>query len=270
MVEKYNGKDEEKDLLAENYDVVPVSQTAQNDEDEIDLMKLFAVLLDRIHYIILWFFVGAVLFNAYAYFMIHPTYQSTAKLYMVSASDDSVVNFSDLNIGQALTSDYEELIFSYPVMDDVIDRLKLDMTAEQLAAKISIDNPEDTRVLAITATDIDPEHAQEIVNTLVDVVIDFLPDKMSTSTPNVVQYGRLEKQKVGPGYLKYTLFGAVLFAGVFCIIILIRYITDDTIKNSEDLENEFGLIPLTIIPENDIFIQEEEAEKALLLGREAK
>ena len=58
--------------------------------------------------------IGAVLFNAFAYFLIKPTYQSTAKLYVVSASDDSIVNLQDLNIGSSLTKDYEDLILSYP------------------------------------------------------------------------------------------------------------------------------------------------------------
>lgn len=270
MVEKYRSREEEKDLQNDVGELTLAQHSTQVVEDEIDIMKLVGVLLDHLHYIILCFLVGALLFNAYAYFLIHPTYQSTAKLYMVSASDDSVVNLSDLNIGNALTSDYEELIFSYPVMDEVVERMNLNTTAENLAAMISISNPDDTRVLTITTTDIDPERAKEITNTLVDIVIEFLPKTMSTTAPNVVQYGRLEPQKVGPGYLKYTVLGAALFAGAFCVILLIRYLTDDTIKNAEDLENEFGIVPLTSVPENEIFIEDDEARRKVLFGREEK
>ena len=82
-------------------------------------------LLEKLPYIILCFLIGAVLFNAFAYFLIKPTYQSTAKLYVVSASDDSIVNLQDLNIGSSLTKDYEDLILSYPVLDQVIEKLGL-------------------------------------------------------------------------------------------------------------------------------------------------
>ena len=63
---------------------------------------------------------------------IQPTYQSTSKLYVVSTSDDSVVNLNDLNLGTSLTSDYEELMLSYPVLNRVIEKLNLDMDYETL------------------------------------------------------------------------------------------------------------------------------------------
>lgn len=231
------------------------------DDDTVDLGKIFGVLLSHIHYIILCFLVGALLFSAYAYFMKHPTYQSTAKLYAVTASEDAVVNIADLNIGQALTKDYEELIYSYPVMEDVIDKLNLDITADKLSSMIEIENPEDTRVLRITTTADEPKMAQKITNTLLESLRTYLPRTMSTSKPNVVQRGKLDEKKVGPSYLKYLLLGGVLFAAIYCVILIIRFLLDDTLKTAEDIENEFGFAPLTVIPENDIFIEEDEKKK---------
>ena len=95
-------------------------KNTEDDENEIDLLDMGMALLEKLPYIILCFLIGAVLFNAFAYFLIKPTYQSTAKLYVVSASDDSIVNLQDLNIGSSLTKDYEDLILSYPVLDQVI------------------------------------------------------------------------------------------------------------------------------------------------------
>lgn len=60
---------------------------------------------------------------------------------MVSTSDDSVVNLNDLNLGTSLTSDYEELMFSYPVLNRVIEKLKLDMDYEDLAKLYTLNNP---------------------------------------------------------------------------------------------------------------------------------
>ncbi len=228
------------------------------DDDTINLGKIFSMLLDHVQYIILCFLVGALLFSAYTYFMKHPTYQSTAKLYAVSASDDTVVNFADLNIGAALTKDYEELIYSYPVMEEVIDKLDLDMTADQLVQMITIENPEDTRVLRITTTSNDAKQAQKITNTLVESLRTYLPRAMSTTKPNIVQRGKLEETKVGPSYLKALLLGGFLFAFVYMVIIIIRFLLDDTLKTAEDVENEFGFAPLTVIPENDIFIEDDE------------
>lgn len=252
---------EKKQVEQNPNDFVVVAADNAVEEDTIDFGKIFGMLLNHIQYIILCFLVGALLFSAYAYFMVHPTYQSTAKLYAVTASEDAVVNIADLNIGQALTKDYEELIFSYPVMEEVIDKLHLNMTSNQLSGMISIENPEDTRVLRITTTAGDAKTAQKITNTLLESLRTYLPRAMSTSKPNIVQRGKLEENKVGPNYLKYLLLGGVIFAGLYCIILIIRFLLDDTLKTAEDIENEFGFAPLTVIPENDIFIEEDEKKK---------
>ncbi len=74
----------------------PVAQ--QSDVMEIDLAELGLMLLDNLHHIVLFFLLGAVLFNAYSYFLIHPTYESTASIYVVSASGGSVVDLSLIHI----------------------------------------------------------------------------------------------------------------------------------------------------------------------------
>lgn len=234
---------------------------ADNDEMEIDLLDLAYTLMGKLHNIILCFLAGALLFNAYAYFCIAPTYQSTSKLYVVSASDDSVVNLSDLNIGTSLTADYEELILSYPLLDQVIDKLELEMTSEQLASMITLVNPDNTRVLSITVTSTDPQLSMDIANTLADKACVYLPDTMSTLAPNVAQEARLAAGKSAPSYLKYTMMGALLGALLYCGFVIAGYLMDDTIHTAEDMEKYFGIVPLTTIPDSDIFEEEISSRK---------
>lgn len=228
-------------------------KTSENEDTEIDLIDMGMALLEKLPYIILCFLVGAVLFNAYAYFMVKPTYQSTAKLYVVSASDDSIVNLQDLNIGSSLTADYEELILSYPVLDQVIGKLNLDMASEDLAEMIALENPTDTRVLKITVTSTDKQQACDIANTLAEVSVEYLPETMSTNAPNIAQVARVADVKAGPSYLKYTAIGAVLGALIYMIFVIVGYLMDDTIHTADDMEKYFGLVPLTTIPESEQF-----------------
>ena len=262
-------KTKDNEMNPNDFILLP-SDGTKAEEDTMNIGRIFSMLLDHIQYIVLCFLVGALLFSGYAYLRKPPTYQSTAKLYAVSASDDAVINVADLNIGQALTKDYEELIFSYPVMEEVIDKLHLEMTSAQLSSMIEIENPEDTRVLRITTTAREPKLAQKITNTLLDSLRTYLPKAMSTSKPNVVQRGKYNPNRVGPNYLKYLLLGGVIFAGIYIIILVIRFLLDDTLKTAEDIENEFGFAPLTVIPENDIFIEDDEKTKKPLFGRRAK
>ena len=159
----------------------------QNNVQEIDLVEIALMLLDNLRYLVLFFLMGAVIFNAYSYFFIHPTYQSTASIYIVSASGGTVVDLTDLNIGSSLKNDYRELILSYPVLDRVSKKLDLNWTTDQMVKAIQIVNPVDTRILKLTATAEAPELAMDIANTLAEVAVEYLPETMSTEAPNIAQ-----------------------------------------------------------------------------------
>ena len=218
------------------------------EEAEIDLLELAFALLDKVHYIALFFLLGAVLANAYAYFFIHPTYESTAAIYVVNASGGTVVDLTDLNIGTSLKNDYRELIMSYPVLDRVSKKLDLGWSTAQMAGAITVTNPSDTRILKLTATAEDPELAMNIANALAAVVVDYLPATMNTEAPNIAQKARLPERKAAPSYTKYTLIGGLLFALACCGWFVARFLMDDTIRSEEDMEKYFGSAPLTSIP----------------------
>ena len=223
-----------------------MNQENMNDEMEIDLLDLAYMLLDHWHYLLVCLLAGALVFNIYAFFGIAPTYQSTSKLYVVSASDDSVVNLSDLNLGTSLTADYEELMLSYPVLNRVIDKLKLDMDYEELRGLYTLNNPTDTRVLQITATTTDPQLSMD----LAEVSVSYLPETMSTLAPNIAQHAKLPEYKAGPSYSKYTMMGGLLGLVLCCGVLVVRYLMDDTIHTAEDMEKYFGTAPLTTIPDS--------------------
>lgn len=255
----------------QEYGLIQDEQTVEQprwkpDSDmEIDLLDLAYVLLDKLHYLIFFTLLGALVFNAYSYFRITPTYESVAKMYIVSPSEDSVVDLTDLNIGSSLTADYEELMLSYPVLDQVIEELELTCTSSQLARMISIENPEDTRILAVRATTTDPELSRDIANTMVTVSVNYLPRTMGTEQPNIAQEARAALKKSAPSYIKYTIMGALLGVILCCAYFTVKYLMDDTIHTAEDMEKYFGVTPLTTIPDV-LSVEEEKPRKKFLIG----
>lgn len=101
-------------------------------------------------------------------------YQASASIYIVSASNNSIVNLTDLQIGSQLTADYQELMLSRPLLQDVIKNLDLDTNYRALQA-VSITNTNDTRILKVTVTDSDPERAADIANELIKQARIYLP-----------------------------------------------------------------------------------------------
>ena len=160
------------------------TERMQNDEIEIDLRDILFVLLDKIWIILLSAVIGAVSFGMYTYALIEPVYQSQSMLYILTKST-SLTSLADIQVGTQLTNDYVVFVTSRPVVDKVIDNLKLDMTYEEFVSNVSVDNPSNTRILKLTVSHTDPKMAQTIVNELSDVAASRVAEVMDTEAPSM-------------------------------------------------------------------------------------
>ena len=224
----------------------------RTDEMEIDLRELFYLFRQKLLIIIAAFVVGGMLAGAATYFLIKPTYKASSLLYVVSASNNSVVNLADLQIGTNLTADYEELLLSRPMMESVIKNLKLEsVSVNGLRGMLSITNKSGTRILQISATTGDPKLSADIANEVADLAITWLPAVMECNEPHVAEEAVAPTHRAGPSYVRNTVIGALVLALLVYGVYVVRYLYDDSIRTEEDMEKYFGVIPLAIIPEEN-------------------
>ena len=94
-----------------------------NEENQIDLLELAHVLLKKWWLILLSGVLCGAIALLYTITMVQPQYQSSAMLYIVSKST-TVISVTDLQIGSALTADFEVIAKSKPVLDSTIEKVK--------------------------------------------------------------------------------------------------------------------------------------------------
>ena len=238
----------------------PAGQIVQRPgaEDEIDLVELFYLLWGHAWQIILCLILGAGLALGYTKLLVTPLYQATSSIYIVSASNNSVVNLTDLQIGAQLTADYQELILSRPLLEDVIENLELTngegepMSTAALSRMITITNTEDTRILKVTVTSPDPQESADIANELIDQACIYLPQIMETEEPNLVEEAIPPTQKSSPSTAKNVVLGGLLGACLACGVLVLRYLMNDTFVTPDDVVKYLGVQPLAVIPEADL------------------
>ena len=231
-------------------------RNTQEGEMEIDLLELLLYYRDRLLWIILGFLAGATIAALITYYLITPVYTATAKMYMVSSSTQSVIDLTDLNIGQSLSKDYVELLKTRPIIEDVIEEQGLDYKYNELLSMLNMAIVADTRIIAIRATSEDPEEAMHIANALADKGVKELPKLMETPQPHIAEYAIIPVNPSSPSLSRNVMIGAMIGMIIMLGIFLIRFIMDDTFKSADDIEREFGVIPLTVIPEGKISGQE--------------
>ena len=219
-----------------------------NDEIEIDVLELFHVLLDKIWVIILAGAVAALAVVAATILFITPQYQSTTKMYVLSKQDSNTLTSQDMQTSLSLTKDYAELIKSRTVTEGVITQLNLDMTHEELLKKMTVDSATDTRILSISVRDADPYVACEIANAIRDVAANHIKNVMDIDAVNVVETANIPEQKVSPSISKNGVIGGLVGVLIAAAVILISYLSNDTIKTQEDVERYLQLSTLGTIP----------------------
>ena len=223
----------------------------KDDEIEIDLSEIFHLLFKKLWLIIFCFFLGAGVTGLYTKVVVTPQYEATSMLYIIGSSGNAL-DLSDLQIGTQLTSDYQSLAISRPVVNKVIKNLGLNTTYEQLIQTISLENPTDTRFLKISVTNEDPKMAKNISNALAETLIDRVVTVMHTDKPTIAEYAVVPDYPVSPSVSKNTMLGGLLGAMLMIAFIVLMYIADDTIKDEEDVEKYLKLNTLAAFREDKV------------------
>lgn len=233
----------------------------QNNEDEIeiDLREVFHVLLSRMWMILLSGIIFAGAAGVVCKFIMTPVYASTTQLCILS-NTNTIASLSDLAVGTQLTQDYIVVAKSRPVVEAVIGNLDLDMTYEELLRVTTIENPADTRILTITVTNPDPCMAKQIVDQYAQISRRSIAELMDINEPGIIEEGHIAEQKTSPRTAKNAVAAGVIGILLAAALVIVRYLMDDTIKSSEDIEKYLGLNTIGILPVDESGIREEQRE----------
>lgn len=234
--------------MKENKNQSAVVETAGSDDTEIDLVELFYVFLNRIWLLVICMAIGGAAAFAWTACFIKPVYKTSAEIYVVSASNNSVVNLTDLQIGNTVKTDYMELMLSRPVLEKVIESLNVNKTVSQIRSMVSITNKTDTRILQITATSTDPQLATDVANELATQSILLLPEIMENEPPNLVSTALFPTAPAGPSIVKNTLLGAILGFVLCGAVLVVIFLSDRSFKGADDMQKYFGMMPLAVVP----------------------
>ena len=151
----------------ENKKAVAVENAA---EDTIDLLEIFRALYRRWVWIVFAALVFGIALGMYGKFVVKDVFQAEASI-------------SDLQIGSALTNDYEGIIKSRVVLTKVISNLNLNIAYKSLYNAVSVDNPEATRIIRIRVVSGNKEEAVDIANEILSVSIEEIPHVLGSNTP---------------------------------------------------------------------------------------
>ncbi|RKV62853.1 MAG: capsular biosynthesis protein CpsC [Streptococcus sp.] len=223
----------------------------ENQMVEIDIVSLLKTIWKRKFLIILTALITAVIALGYSVFIAKPSYQSTTRIYVVNRqqSDNNALTNQDLQAGAYLVKDYKEIILSQDVLSTVISELKLSSTTADLAGKVTVSVPTDTRIVSITVTNGDPNQASRIANTLREVAAEKIITVTKVSDVTTLEEAEAPKSPSSPNIRRNVMIGFVGGAVAMVVLVLIVEVLDDRVKKPEDIEEVMGMSLLGIVPD---------------------
>ena len=215
----------------------------EKDFVQIDIMLLLRRIWSQKLIIVLTtlvFTAGALM---YSLFIATPKYNSTTRVYVVNQKkDNQAITTQDVQLGTLLVKDYKEIILSNSVMSDVVAKNKLQITPGELAKKISVDAPKDTR------TDKDPQKARDLANAVREVSADKIKEVTKIEDVTTLEQAEAALTPSSPNVFKNSVLAALL--GLILAVggVVLIELMDDRIKRPEDIEETMNLVLLGVIP----------------------
>ncbi|WP_431804151.1 YveK family protein [Halobacillus andaensis] len=217
-------------------------------EETISLKEIFEVLKKRL-WMILAVTAGAAIISAIVtFFILTPTYEASSE-FIVNQSEsmeqDTPYDVNDIRTNVELISTYNVIIKSPAILDEVIETMNLQMSAEELSNKIEVSSAEESQVVTVTVTDESHPMAVEIANGTVETFQAEIPELMNVDNVNILSPAveRVDASPVSPKPLLNIAIAIVvgLMVGVG-LAFLLEYL-DNTIKTEQDVEKTLG-VPL--------------------------
>lgn len=215
--------------------------------DQIDLIEIFSLLLRKAWIVVLCLIVGGTLAFGWTKLRVTPMYTASSTIYVLTKTT-TVTSIADLQLGSQLTNDFVILAKSRPVIETVIEDLDLDYTYEAVSRMISITNEENTRIVKFSVSHADPEMAKNIANSVAEATAERIAYIMNTDKPKIVEEAVEPTVPSSPNVLRNIEKGALLGAGLAIAVIMLLYLLNDTLQTEADVLKYLDLNVLAVIP----------------------
>lgn len=218
---------------------------------EVDISRIFTVLWRRVWVILLAGVLMASLAFSYAWFLVAPVYESSAKIYVrnVYEANNGAYSQAQIDGAQALSRTYMVILDTRPVWEKVQQKTGLEYSPDQIRGMVVAESLNETEVFQVTVRAHNYKHAAMIATALTEVLPETLAHVVEGGSVRVVEHPVENPAPVGPSYFVYGLLGAVIGVLLSAAIIVLLDILDNFIDTETYLTNKYGDIPLlAVIP----------------------
>ena len=261
-----------------------MKQEQKQTDNTIDLTQLLQLCRRHIWALILWSVGLALVGWGIANFVISPKYSSSAQILVNQKSNKNDPNaaYNTQQANMQLVNTYKDIVISHVILKNASDRLAnpvrvvkkakpakykttddgrkvlvrkaqpavierdgkaYSVSASQLAKNISVATQQQSQVFSVSAKADTPEKAKAEANAVARSFRDQIPNIMNINNVTIVAPATNGVQS-SPNVKLFTLAGFVIGLVLTFAVIMIREMTNTTVRDDEFLTRELGLTNL--------------------------
>ncbi|HBI93275.1 MAG TPA: hypothetical protein DDY58_13145 [Terrisporobacter glycolicus] len=220
-------------------------------EETIDLREYLFILKKKLWIIALSAIICGLISGIVSFYVLPPIYEANTSLIVNKEIDDKenkMTTSDDLNFVQKLAVTYGEIIKSRTVITSTINKLKLDMTYEELSETVSVSNVPDTQIIKISVQNKNPNIAAKICNTIPEIFSAEVKRVVKASGTEVIDKATVPEEAIKPNKKMNVIIAMVLGAMVSIFVIFLLEALNTKIKEPKDIEEKLGLPVFGVVP----------------------
>lgn len=261
-----------------------MEQEQKQTENTIDLTQLLQICRRHIWALIIWSVGLALVGWGVANFIISPKYTSNAQILVNQKANKNDPNaaYNTQQANMQMVTTYKDIVTSHVILQDASDRLanpvrvvkkakpakyktnadgrrvlvrkaqpevversgkSYGISASELAKSVSVNTQQQSQVFSISATADTPEKAKVEANAVARAFRDQIPNIMNINNVTIVAPATNGVQS-SPNVKLFTLAGFVVGLVLSFAVVIIREMTNTTVRDDEFLTRELGLTNL--------------------------
>ena len=183
--------------------------------------------------------------------LVKPTYRTNFTAYVNNKKEVDLASLtsSDVAASQALVTSYSQIITSRSVLTSAAKSLGLDYGYGKLKSMVSTEVSKKSEIITVYVVSQDPEEAFRLASAVERKALEYTEKIVEGSSMKIIDDPVYSNSVFRPNYLKRSLVGALVGLFLTVLIICIRQITNDTIRDENEFSQRYAIPIVGVIPD---------------------
>jgi capsular polysaccharide biosynthesis protein len=223
------------------------------ENNEVSLVDLYKIIRYNFITIIILTLLFGLLAAIYAFIVASPKYKSEAFVLVQVQVESQTGSGFDLVNASRLLETAKELMSMPVVLDEVIDKLSLDITVTELKKNLTVTSSSTSYFINVSYISENPIESKEIVNEVINEAIKFADNHLLILEENIIRTSFANDGLYdSPNKVLYIIIGVILGVILGVGLTFLKEMFNNTFRTKEQLEAYFGIQVLGVIPEFEV------------------